>query len=218
MIRVYAHTKTADSVTYHNIFVYLHVNSGREWTGSYTTEFWQILPTVPSARFASEPHIAKNDEDADDAVRVSLVTGRVMATGRRSQPSVKAEAEVDAGRSDTSLITIGDRQIMAAGQSVAAARLLQHSWRGLEVALGETSTAVLEKGLSGIAKHYDSEPQVLPSSVFSDVVREHKSGSQLRELRTTVAAAARATTVSSQEEEEDTQQDGDVDAFLDMLN
>ncbi len=196
------------------------MNRGREWTGSYTTEFWQILPDVPSARYVSAPHAHANDEDADDVVRVSLVTGRVVATARRSQSSVTAKAAVDAGRSDTSLVTIGDRQIMAAGQSVAAARLLQHSWRGLEVALGETPTAVLEKGLSGIAKHYESEPQVVPSPVVRAEVKERASVSHQPGFKgkAAVAVAAVATAASPPVEEEDTHQDGDVDAFLDMLN
>ncbi|ESO86068.1 hypothetical protein LOTGIDRAFT_195492 [Lottia gigantea] len=113
------------------------LNSNREWSVDYRTDFHEILP---GSENYSEIKVL--DEEMAD---VSLITNKVRTLGKRSN-----------SRSNVTDIQIGsDKSVVA---HTAAEHLSNRSWQGLEQALGETPVEKAEEGQTGIAMSYTSEP------------------------------------------------------------
>eukprot|EP00455_Lapot_gusevi_P037575 TRINITY_DN4212_c0_g3_i2.p1 TRINITY_DN4212_c0_g3~~TRINITY_DN4212_c0_g3_i2.p1 ORF type:complete len:156 (+),score=15.48 TRINITY_DN4212_c0_g3_i2:232-699(+) len=140
----------------------LALTPGREWTGDYTTDFRQILPSVPQARFASRADNTVPVDEEESEVRFSVVTGKLKKVYRKPAASSQSQSSSEES-SDRDLIAQGSTALTLAGSSdnaiaTYADRLALRSWRGLDPEYGMTPIATIEPGLTGIAKSYQSEP------------------------------------------------------------
>ncbi|XP_019386158.1 PREDICTED: diphthamide biosynthesis protein 2, partial [Crocodylus porosus] len=120
----------------------LACNPARTWTGSYLTDFRDLLPGG-SAHLEFPEVLGTEDEGAD----VSLITGELRAVHLSTDPVPPASTAL-ACRSQT---------LDLAEISSAASFLQSRSWQGLEQQLGQTPVRKAVEGRRGIAIAYEDE-------------------------------------------------------------
>ncbi|XP_059165981.1 2-(3-amino-3-carboxypropyl)histidine synthase subunit 2-like [Physella acuta] len=120
-------------------------NQAREWTGSYSTDFTELLPG--GAMHIEAPDISETDEATPD---VSLISNKVRTIGIRDQPDVSQSTS-------TELSLRSEQMSVAITADDAGEYLASRSWKGLEQKLGETPVVKATEGQYGIASYYQHE-------------------------------------------------------------
>ncbi|XP_067679794.1 2-(3-amino-3-carboxypropyl)histidine synthase subunit 2-like isoform X2 [Haliotis asinina] len=125
--------------------VEIALNSEREWTGDYITDFQEILPGAAS--YVEIPE----DEDAQSVADVSLISNRIRMMGTHD--------ETEAMTTSTALVSRDQNMAVATVKAQSAGEFLgARTWQGLERNLGDTPVTKATEGRSGIAASYDDEP------------------------------------------------------------
>ncbi|CAI9728870.1 2-3-amino-3-carboxypropylhistidine synthase subunit 2-like [Octopus vulgaris] len=120
--------------------VEIALNSSREWTGDYYTDFRQLLPGAVA-------HVPLSDGPFDNT-DVSLITGKLRTLGQSdNQPEP----------SDTIIARPEALSVTTVKAKDAGEFLAQRSWQGLQPQLGETPVTKAVEGSSGIAWKYSHE-------------------------------------------------------------
>ncbi|XP_071118174.1 2-(3-amino-3-carboxypropyl)histidine synthase subunit 2-like [Haliotis cracherodii] len=121
------------------------LNSEREWTGDYITDFQEILPGAAS--YVEIPA----DQEAETVADVSLISNQIRVLGTQGETELMA--------SSTALVSRDQNMAVATFQAQSAGEFLgARTWQGLERNLGDTPVTKATEGRSGIAASYDDEP------------------------------------------------------------
>ncbi|XP_064521501.1 2-(3-amino-3-carboxypropyl)histidine synthase subunit 2 isoform X2 [Pseudopipra pipra] len=122
----------------------LACNPAREWTGSYLTDFRDLLPGA-CAHMELPPAIPAAEAIPD----VSLITGEMRAAHLCDPPASQLPP--------STTLACRDQTRALAEISPAASFLESRSWRGLEQQLGQTPISKAVQGRRGIAIAYEDE-------------------------------------------------------------
>ncbi|XP_061860043.1 2-(3-amino-3-carboxypropyl)histidine synthase subunit 2 [Colius striatus] len=122
----------------------LACNPARQWTGSYLTDFRDLLPGA-CAHVELPPAVPAAEAVPD----VSLITGGMRSAALCRPPAPSLPPSTALARRDQS-------QTLAE-ISPAASFLESRSWRGLEQQLGQTPVSKAVQGRRGIAIAYEEE-------------------------------------------------------------
>jgi diphthamide biosynthesis protein 2 len=133
----------------------LALNPNREWDGSYTLDFKQILENESRhIAFTDDAKTTKENEygDYDDAPVYNSVTQKLIAkkTKRGDDSSGPLSTSTSLVAQQAGGLTI------VSGEDSVQARFAQRTFQGLDYLMEEKSTKI-EQGLSGIAKQYEGE-------------------------------------------------------------
>ncbi|GAB1610308.1 2-3-amino-3-carboxypropylhistidine synthase subunit 2-like, partial [Argonauta hians] len=120
--------------------VEMALNSAREWTGDYYTDFRQLLPGAAAyVPVSDDPYV-----DTD----VSLITGKLRTLGQCGDPPEPSNT----------IITRPEALSVTTVEADSAGEFLkQRSWQGLQPRLGETPVTKAVEGSKGIAWKYSHE-------------------------------------------------------------
>ncbi|XP_029815629.1 2-(3-amino-3-carboxypropyl)histidine synthase subunit 2 [Manacus vitellinus] len=122
----------------------LACNPAREWTGSYLTDFRDLLPGA-CAHMELPPAIPAAEAIPD----ISLITGEMRAAHLCEPPASQLPP--------STTLACRDQTRALAEISPAASFLESRSWRGLEQQLGQTPVSKAVQGRRGIAIAYEDE-------------------------------------------------------------
>ncbi|XP_046566954.1 2-(3-amino-3-carboxypropyl)histidine synthase subunit 2-like [Haliotis rubra] len=125
--------------------VEIALNSDREWTGDYITDFQEILPGATS--YVEIPE----DQDAETVADVSLISNQIRMMGSHD--------EAEGLATSTALVSRDQNMAVATVKAQSAGEFLgARTWQGLERNLGDTPVTKATEGRSGIAASYEDEP------------------------------------------------------------
>lgn len=119
-------------------------NRQRLWTGSFVSDFRELLPGYPHHVPLPESHEEEGTEGD-----VSLITGAIRCQSRG------VENPMDVGPTDALLVRGHNLQV-ASSQS-AAGYLAARDWQGLDPRLGQTRVSRVQQGRRGVAIAYEDE-------------------------------------------------------------
>ncbi|XP_009086898.3 2-(3-amino-3-carboxypropyl)histidine synthase subunit 2 [Serinus canaria] len=122
----------------------LACNPAREWTGSYLTDFRDLLPGA-CAHVELPPAVPAEEAVPD----VSLISGKMRGTHLCGPPSSQLPP--------STALACRDQTRALAEISPTASFLESRSWRGLEQQLGQTPVSKAVQGRRGIAIAYEDE-------------------------------------------------------------
>jgi len=139
---------------------------GRSWTGEYVLDFEKLVseskvqPDEIDERRGSDGHDNNNgdrDEDSDRPV-FSLVTGTYRHPKRYGGGEYQ-QPQVDGASSDarSALILRNKDSAVAQLDSAAGQFLLQRTYQGLDMRIGQDTPSILEQGRSGVARGYGDD-------------------------------------------------------------
>lgn len=118
------------------------LNSARQWTGDYTTDFRQLLPGA-SHYIELESHKMEPD--------VSLVSGRMRTLGFEQE--IQQDQVPIAGQQLNTRHSSNSVSVLTSGSDF----LSQRSWQGLQPRVGETPVTAAQPGRRGLAARYEEE-------------------------------------------------------------
>lgn len=147
---------------------------GRGWTGEYILDFEKVLaeskvqPDGIDERNKVDDNDDGNEDGEDDGDRplFSLVTGTYRHPKRYGGGDNKPQ--IGGGSSDSQSAVILRNQDSAVAQlnnSAAGQFLIQRTYQGLDMRIGQDAPSVLEQGRSGIAKGYQDDIDRFESGV-----------------------------------------------------
>ncbi|XP_053106897.1 2-(3-amino-3-carboxypropyl)histidine synthase subunit 2 [Hemicordylus capensis] len=120
-------------------------NPARAWTGSYITDFRNLLPgACEHIPFPSK--VSEADSEPD----ISLITGELRSVCLSPAPNPEPTS--------STAVTCRSHSHAIAEISPAASFLESRSWQGLEQQLGQTPVTKAVAGRRGIAIAYEDEP------------------------------------------------------------